>query len=107
MVLRLPPYDTMKWVYPALAIFEVSASDACFSFSIVICRILSLRHPISSACCLMVLFKYRIKSCVSGLFFVSLLQDVGCNGRVVSPMVHFVLIMVPLPVSSHSAEMPN
>ena len=32
MVLRLTTYDNMKWVYPALAIFEVSASDTCFSF---------------------------------------------------------------------------
>nr|DAI35049.1 MAG TPA: hypothetical protein [Caudoviricetes sp.]DAT21362.1 MAG TPA: hypothetical protein [Caudoviricetes sp.] len=40
----------MKWVYPALAIFEVSASDTCFSFSIVICRICSFNRPISSAC---------------------------------------------------------
>nr|DAY73991.1 MAG TPA: hypothetical protein [Caudoviricetes sp.] len=52
MVLRLTTYDNMKWVYPALAIFEVSASDTCFSFSIDSCFMVSLRRPISSACCM-------------------------------------------------------
>lgn len=52
MLLRLTTYDNMKWVYPALAIFEVSASDTCFSFSIDSCFMVSLRRPISSACCM-------------------------------------------------------
>lgn len=54
MVLRLATYYKVKWVYPALAIFEVSASDTCFSFSIVICRSCSFNRPISSACSRMV-----------------------------------------------------
>ena len=50
-VLWLTTCNDVKNRYPALAISEVDASDTCFSFSIVICRICSFNRPISSACC--------------------------------------------------------
>lgn len=33
MVLLLATYNDMEWIHPALAIFEVSASNTCFLFN--------------------------------------------------------------------------
>ncbi len=73
MVLRLTTYYNMKWVHPALAIFEVAASETCFSFSIVICLICSFNLPISSACSRMVV-SLSLMSSRSGV------KDGSCTG---------------------------
>lgn len=49
-----PVYGNSKSAYPTFAVPEMDASDTCFSFSIVICRIRSSKRPISLSCSLMI-----------------------------------------------------
>ena len=49
-----PVYGNSKSAYPTFAVPEMGASDTCFSFSIVICRIRSSKRPISLSCSLMI-----------------------------------------------------
>lgn len=52
----------LKPAYPTFAVPEMDASDTCFSFSIVICRIRSSKRPISLSCSLMISSFSRIKA---------------------------------------------
>lgn len=57
-----PVYGNSKSAYPTFAVPEMDASDTCFSFSIVICRIRSSKRPISLSCSLMISSFSRIKA---------------------------------------------
>ena len=49
-----PKWQAANGTYPTFAVPEMGASDTCFSFSIVICRIRSSKRPISLSCSLMI-----------------------------------------------------
>lgn len=57
-----PACGNSKSAYPTFAVPEMDASDTCFSFSIVICRIRSSKRPISLSCSLMISSFSRIKA---------------------------------------------